>query len=290
MNHLRMNQRVKLWILLQQNYKINFELISQVNVLITVKLIGGAKKSFSTDKIVLEKKTDTINDLVSHLIKIKPKNTLEFDTKNLIIAVNGVDSSALDGYDTKLNDDDEISIVPIIHGGSSHRIQFLVAQSNVELFDILFDKQFHRDFLDELRNKHKQLIIQAINPQFLLSVQHAKKILAISLHAKKTKTMLSKKIETDILLRFAATTQISSAIKTVGRKMNMDCLIIAMGKKTSLSRLYSELKPFINPKPLSRNNHPFLKKQFNISKHQLSAVQSKDSLEDIIVEKAAVLI
>ena len=71
-----MNQRAKLWTLLQQNYKINFELISQVNALITVKLIGGAKKSFSTDKIVLEKKADTINDLVSHLIKIKPENNI----------------------------------------------------------------------------------------------------------------------------------------------------------------------------------------------------------------------
>ena len=169
--------------------------------MITVKLIGGAKKSFSTDKIVLVEKVNTINELVNYLIKIKPKDTLEFDTKNLIIAVNGVDSSAMDGYDTKLNDYDEISIVPIIHGGSSRRIQF----SNVEIFDILFDKRFHRqshgiriqsrDFLDELRNKHKHLIIQAINPQFLLSVQHAKKILAISLHAKKTKTMLSKKLK-----------------------------------------------------------------------------------------------
>ena len=285
-----MNQRVKLWTLLQQNYNINFELISQVNGLITVKLMGGAKKSFSTDKIVLEKNASTINELISYLTEIKPKDTLEFDTNNLLIAVNGIDSSALQGYDTKLNSDDEISIIPIIHGGSSHRIQFSIAQSNVELFDILFDKQFHRDFLDELRNKHKHLIIQAINPQFLLSVQHAKKILAISLGAKKTKTMLSKKIETDILLRFAATTQISSAINIVGRKMNMDYLIIAMGKKSFLSKLYSELKPFLNPKPLSRNNHPFLKRQFNISKHQLSVVQSKDSLEDIIVEKAAVLV
>jgi len=258
--------------------------------LTTVKLIGGAKKSFSTDKIVLGEKVNTVNELVNHLIKIKPKDTLEFDTKNLIIAVNGVDTSALDGYNTKLNDDDEISIVPIIHGGSSRRIQFSVAQSNVELFDMLFDKQFHIDFLDEIRKKYKQLIIQAINPQFLLSVQHAKKILAISLHAKKTKTMLSKKIETDILLRFAVTTQISTAIKIAGRKMNMDCMVIAMGKKSSLTKLYSELKPFLNPKPLSRNNHPFLKRQFNISKRQLSVVQSKDSLEDIIVEKATILV
>jgi len=285
-----MNQRAKLWTLLQQNYKINFELISQVNALITVKLIGGAKKSFSTDKIVLEKKTDTINELVSHLIKIKPKNTLEFDTKNLIIAVNGVDSSALDGYDTKLNDDDEISIVPIIHGGSTTRIQFSIIHSDIEIFDVLNDKKFHKEFLDELRSKYKQLIIQTINPQFLLNARHAKKILAISLYAKKPNTMLSKKIETDILLRFAATTQISAAIKVVGRKMNMDYLVIAIGKKSFLSRLYSELNPFLNPKPLSRNNHPFLKRQFNVSKNQMSVVQSKDSLEDIIVEKATILV
>ena len=102
--------------------------------------------------------------------------------------------------------------------------------------------------------------------------------------------MLSKKIETDILLRFAVTTQISEAIKSAGRKMSMDFLIIAIGKKSSLSRLYFELKPSLNQKPLSRNNQTFLKKQFNISKNQLSAVQSKDSLEDVIVEKAAILV
>jgi len=86
-----------------------------------VKLLGGAKKSFSTDKIVLEKNTSTINELINHLMQIKPKDTLEFDTKNLLIAVNGVDSSALQGYDTKLSGNDEISIIPIIHGGSSRR-------------------------------------------------------------------------------------------------------------------------------------------------------------------------
>ena len=258
--------------------------------MITVKLIGGAKKSFSTDKIVLEEKANTVNELISHLIKIKPKNTLEFDTKNLIIAVNGVDSSALDGYNTKLNDDDEISIVPIIHGGSTTRIQFSIMRSDVEIFDVLNDKKFHKEFLDELRGEYRQLIIQTINPQFLLNVRHAKKILAISLYAKKNKILLSKRIETDILLRFAATTQISDAIKVAGRKPNMDFLIISVGKKSSLNKLHSELKPFLRAKPLSKNNHPFLKKQFKVSKIHLSAVSSKDSLENIIVEKAAVLI
>ena len=55
--------------------------------MITVKLLGGAKKSFSTDKIVLEKRVDTVNELITQLIEIKPIDTLEFDTKNLLIAV-----------------------------------------------------------------------------------------------------------------------------------------------------------------------------------------------------------
>jgi len=160
-----------------------------------VKLFGGAKKSFSTDKIVLEKNTSTINELISHLMQIKPKDTLEFDTKNLLIAVNGVDSSALQGYDTKLSGNDEISIIPIIHGGSSRRIQFSVAQSNVEIFDILFDKRFHRDFLDELRNKHKYLIIQAIIHSFFSAYNMPKKYLQYLFMQKKLRPCFQKKLK-----------------------------------------------------------------------------------------------
>jgi len=57
-----------------------------------------------------------------------------------------VDSSALDGYDTKLNDDDEISIVPIIHGGSTTRIQFSITHSDIEIFDVLMIRNFIKNF------------------------------------------------------------------------------------------------------------------------------------------------
>ena len=252
--------------------------------------MGGAKKSFSTDKILLEKSSLTINELIKHLIQIKPTNTLEFDTKNLLIAVNGVDSSALQSYNTKVNDNDIVSIIPIIHGGSQTRMQFPIMNTNAEIFYVFNDKKFHTEFLNELRSKYPDLNIQAINSRFILGIRHVKKILGISLYAQKNKTLLSKKIETDILLRFACTTQISHAINIAGRKLNRDFLIIAIGKKSSLNRLHSELKLFLNPKPLSKDNRLFLKRQFNVSKKQLSAVPSKNSLEDIIVEKAAVLL
>ena len=116
-----------------------------------------------------------------------------------------------------------------------------------------------------------------------------KKILSISLNAQKNQILLSKKIETDILLRFAGTTQISYGIKTIGRKLKKDFVIIALGRKTSLNKLHTDLKSDINSKPLSRNNVSYIQKQFGISKKQMSVISSKNPLEDILVERAAIL-
>ncbi len=239
--------------------------------------------------MLFEKNILTLSELINHLTQIKPKDTLEFDIANLLIAVNGIDSSALDGLDTKLEDNDVVSIIPVIHGGTASRIQFSIMNSNVEIFDMVINRKLDIEFLNNLRQKYPYLTIQAINSRFILDVNHIKKILALSLYAKKNKTLLSKKIETDILLRFACTTQISYAIKVAGRKPKNDFVIVAIGKKSTLDKLNSDLISHLNPRPLSKNNHSFMKKQFKISKKQMSALSSSDPLEDILVEKAAVL-
>jgi len=239
--------------------------------------------------MLFEKNILTLSELINHLTQIKPKDTLEFDIANLLIAVNGIDSSALDGLDTKLEDNDVVSIIPVIHGGTASRIQFSIMNSNVEIFDMVITRELDIEFLNKLREKYPYLTIQAINSRFILDVDHIKKILALSLYAKKNKTLLSKKIETDILLRFACTTQISYAIKVAGRKPKNDFVIVAIGKKLTLDKINSDLISHLNPRPLSKNNHTFLKKQFKISKKQMSALSSSDPLEDILVEKAAVL-
>jgi len=239
--------------------------------------------------MLFEKNILTLSELIKRLIQRKPKDTLEFDTANLLIAVNGIDSSALDGLDTKLEDNDVVSIIPVIHGGTASRIQFSIMNSNVEIFDMTITRELDIEFLNKLREKYPYLTIQAINSRFILDVNHIKKILALSLYAKKNKTLLSKKIETDILLRLACTTQISYAIKVAGRKPKNDFVIVAIGKKLTLDKLNSDLISHLNPRPLSKNNHSFLKKQFKISKKQMSVLSSSDPLEDILVEKAAVL-
>ena len=65
--------------------------------MITVNFTGAARKSFQTDSLTITQNVSTISELITYLISQKPEDTPGFDGKNLLIAVNGVDSSALDG-------------------------------------------------------------------------------------------------------------------------------------------------------------------------------------------------
>ncbi|HET6516738.1 MAG TPA: KEOPS complex subunit Cgi121 [Nitrosopumilaceae archaeon] len=255
--------------------------------MIKVKFLGGAKKSFSTDVMTLDKNGITVQDLLDILQKSKPSNTPELDEKNILIAVNGVDSSALNGKNTTLQNNDTVSLIPVIHGGSITIFPF--AKIFVELFEIKPNKIQNINFLTELRKKYPDLIIQGIFAKYVLSKSHVKKILKISFEAKNNQNMLSQKLETDILMRFACTTQISQAIETAGLKPKQSSIIIALGKKSTLKKLHSELKSYTNSKTISKNNSQFLKKHFKISKKQIDSVYSKKPLEDLLVEKAAVL-
>lgn len=258
--------------------------------MITVKFLGGAKKSFSTDHIDIEKNDLTLKQLLDFLLKNKPKNETKFDVKNLLIAINGIDSSAIDGPLTNLKNGDVISIIPIIHGGSSKRIQFKISNSYIDLFNVNTNQKLSINFLDDLRLKFPNLIIQAISSNYILGKSHAQKIIAISLMAKQNNILLSKKIETDILLRFAGTTQINDAIKRVGINNKDDFVIISIGKKIQLDRLFRDIESLLNITPLSTNNQNFLKNKFNITKKQMDSIISKSQLEDLLAEKAAILV
>ena len=114
--------------------------------------MGGAKKTFSTGEITIDDTNLTIHTLLDLLKSKKPLNTPKLDVNNLLIAINGVDSSALDGKNTQLHDNDVISIIPVIHGGSNSRTQFQINKMLIEIFEINSKSRLNVDFLDNLRN------------------------------------------------------------------------------------------------------------------------------------------
>tara|TARA_B100000029_G_scaffold511405_1_gene605364 strand:- start:2684 stop:3460 length:777 start_codon:yes stop_codon:yes gene_type:complete len=258
--------------------------------MITVKFTGGARKTFDTDEIILDKSNLTVRELIDYLISTKPENTISFDGKNLLIAINGTDSSALDGYKTILNDNDVINIIPIIHGGMTSRTQLKISSKNIEIFHMKKNCNFDHNSLNELRILFPKLVIQAVSSRFLLNNSYIKKIISISLTAKKQKIMISKKLETDILLRFAGTTQINQAMKNAGLNPKLNFTLIAIGQKKEIERLYKKLKPNTSSMPLRKDNYKFLKNYFRINNNHINSVGTDNALDDLLAEKASILV
>nr|AIF00229.1 thiamine S protein [uncultured marine thaumarchaeote KM3_12_F11] len=150
-------------------------------------------------------------------------------------------------------------------------------------------KKIDIQFIDNLREKYPKLKFQVVSSNFVLNASHLKKILSISINAEKNNILLSNKLETDILMRFASTLQISNAISSVGLKPSVNFILITIGNKNHFNSVYSELSPLCVNLFL-KNHTTFIKKHFNISKKHIDSVYSKTPLEDILVEKASILL
>ena len=256
--------------------------------MIKIKLFGGAKKAFDSDSISINEPELTIEGVINYLKQTKPRDTMDLDFQNVLIAINGIDSSALSGKKSIVKTGDTISIIPIIHGGSK-KIQFEIDKKLIALLEVKGKKEFDETFVDNLRKNHPRLIIQAILSKYVLNKTHVEKILKISFESKKQGVLLSKKLETDILMRFLGTNQISRAIEKGGIKSQNNFIIISIGPKSSLTKLYAELNPLLEPKIFAKNNESFLKKEFKITKNQINQIDTKNPLEDLLAERAAIL-
>ena len=256
--------------------------------MITVNFIGGARKSFQTDSLEITQNIDTISEMISHLISKKPENTPDFDGKNLLIAVNGVDSSALAGNNTHLNSGDVVNIIPIIHGGSKTNVTFAIKNNQIQLFEIK-KSCANKEYLVSLRKKFPKLYLQAISSKFILDKEHAKKIITISITQKSNDQLLSDKIETDLLLRFSNTTQIKDAINNVGLSESENFILISIGAKSHLTKLNESISDDQDA-IFTKNHSIFIKKYFKISNQTLNSIESKTPLVDLLVEKASILI
>ena len=256
--------------------------------MVTVNFTGGARKAFQTDSLEITKNMNSISELIEYLILQKPENTPDFDGKNLLIAVNGVDSSALDGNKTQLKSDDVVNVIPIIHGGSKTNVTLTIKNHQVRIFEIK-KSNANKEYLLSLRKKFPRLKLQAISSRFILDKEHAKSIIIISINQKLKDQLLSEKIETDLLLRFSNTTQINDAIKNVGLSKDHNFILIAIGNKSHLAKLYETISNDLDIL-FKNNNSIFLKKHFKISQQALNSIESKTPLTDLLVEKASILI
>jgi MoaD family protein len=94
-------------------------------VLITVKLLGSLRAASKKSTIALRFETATsLRSVIDSVVKHRPALSRALmgpenddPRTNVLILVNGKDTSVLDGLETVVKDGDEVVIIPVVHGG-----------------------------------------------------------------------------------------------------------------------------------------------------------------------------
>lgn len=244
--------------------------------MITVHMLGGALKSFPAGDISLDCAGCTLSDMIRLLLAAKPEGTPPLDMQNVLLAVNGADSSSLDGHDTILHDGDRVSIIPVIHGGSD------ILMWDVDNIPVMATCAAGPDIdLDALRHELPTIWIQAVDSRYVLDENHLRRIVEVTMAAKDTGNMLGRRPEIDLLLRLAQTTQISAAISRAGVGAG-SVVLVAAGDASSLKQLAIHMAGRTLPFP-DGSGSEFLQ--------DLTSMQATDihTLSELLAERASLL-
>ncbi|MCI0564529.1 MAG: MoaD/ThiS family protein [Nitrososphaera sp.] len=256
--------------------------------MITIRLLGGAKKAVGGKQFLhIEKSSASVLEILEFLQGISTEPRL-LQATNLIIAVNGVDSSALQGESTLARTGDTVTVVTVVHGGVAEIVRGIhVSLKGVRQVPQNIDTG---DLLDTLRNQHKGVSVQAVRADAVFGEVHAVGILRIVLEAERRNVMLAKKAETEFLLRIAFACQISEAIKRVGLRQGGEACFVAYSHDSrELSRYEDDLaKDFVLDNSVI---NPTAKKKSLLS--AMLGITSRVSNYDLLshlLERAAILV
>ncbi len=255
--------------------------------MITIRLLGGAKKAVGGKaSIDLEKSNATVLEILQFLqgLAVEPRLLRR---ENLIVAINGADSSALSGKDPVAKSGDVVTIVTVVHGGSMQKARRAIVVKGIAPMSSDMDPG---QVIDGMREKHKSLSIQVTAADAVFGLEHAHRIAQMALEAESRKIMLAKKVETDLLLRMACTNQISEAIGRAGlKKGKLACIIALSGEHDEMRGFAKWLdKEFeVDDSVLKQT----VKKKSELSKTLgISANCRNEYLLDCLVERAAILV
>ncbi len=250
--------------------------------MIAIELLGGARKSFPDGPPQISGDANSLDEALRRICAAVPKGAPPLDLKNSLVALNGVDSSALP--EASVHDGDTITIIPVVHGGQETR-----ATSEVLVASLGRGVVADSALVDSLRAEFPRIAIQILRRKFVLGPSHARRIAGVSVAAARKDALLAKRLETDILMRFANTHQISQAISRVGARRGEGAILVAVGSRFQLGRLESRAKPLLK-NSAGYGSEPALRRELGITATHIRAVDSRHALEDILVERAAVLL
>lgn len=194
--------------------------------MITIRLLGGAKKAVGKPAVNLDRQYASISDILDFLTTISAEPRL-LQRSNLIITLNDVDSASLLGHNTMVKSGDKVTIVTVVHGGGVNSILDGYYLSITGVQRIMHDPG---KLVDMLRAQHDNVSIQAVNANLVYGEEHVRGVLRIVLEAEKRKILLTNRCETELLIRLTGTNQIAEAMRRAGLKKDTAGCFIAFSQ------------------------------------------------------------
>jgi tRNA threonylcarbamoyladenosine modification (KEOPS) complex Cgi121 subunit/molybdopterin converting factor small subunit len=251
--------------------------------MITVRLLGGAKKAVGKPAVTLEKQSATVSEILKYLDGISSNSRL-LQPNNLIVAINGIDSASLQGGSTVVKSGDSVTIVTVVHGGADTIEQ-------ISIIGVSSIREEPGRLVDRLRLQNRDVVIQAVDAGAVYGLDHVVEVFRITLEAEKRKIMIANKVETELLLRLACTDQISEAIKRAGlKKDEPGCFIAISQNNAALQQFVSFIKDNFgtDDSVIGQSNE----KQINLSRMLGISTGRFNEFEFLqyLVERAAILV
>lgn len=248
-----------------------------------VRLLGGARALFGSGSADVSPDPATVGELLSRLDGMLGGRG-QLDPSSVLVAVNGADSSVRGGAACPVSAGDDVAVIPVVHGGAypvvgGRRVLVVCGRSGLDA-----------GALDRLRRGHPRLRVQAVRSRAVLGAGHVRKILLLALECERRGVMISGRLETEILLRFAVTSQISRAIREAGVARGRGFVLIALGGARDLDRLAADLRAMgVRRTGYASSAPAYLRRRFGISRRHLGAAASPAPLEDALAELSAVV-
>lgn len=296
---------------------------------LSVRLLGGARKALAADSIEVDGDEATVGGILDLLAS---RTSGELGASNVLVAVNGADSSAVGGREAVVRAGDDVVVIPVVHGGAGaggrvnagdgraaragagQAVPLVRASAaaapaggrrrtvRIEAYVVGLGggSDSGAGLLDRLRAEFPRVALQAVAGRFVLGGSHLRRVVAVSIEAERRRTLVAKRLETDMLARLAGTAQVSAAIRSAGMGSaggGPYVIIAVAAPAVRLAPLRARLGPLSAPAPaadaLPASRARFLARRFGIAARGRAAVLARgpaDPLEELLVERAASLV
>ena len=84
--------------------------------MIKINLLGSIKKLIGQSNLQLNEESSNVQGIISYLENNYNSNN-KINENDIMVAINGIESSLLGGYNAKISSGDVVTILSIVHGG-----------------------------------------------------------------------------------------------------------------------------------------------------------------------------